>query len=49
MAKPEQIDKGEWNRYYKKWLKKIAKRWRRRCEKSFGDASKKNEYRGWSL
>jgi len=49
-ARPEQIDRGEWNRYYKKYLKRIAKRRRRRIEKAkLEDAPKRNEYRGWSL
>ena len=49
-ARPEQIDNGEWNRYYKKFLKRIAKRRRRRIEKAMlDDAPKKDEYKGYSL
>jgi len=48
--KPEQIDKGENNSGYKKELKKVMSRKRRREEKrNPEDAPKKNEYRGYSL
>jgi len=50
IGKPEKIDRGEWNRNYKKYLKKITKRKRRRLEKILLDkAPVKNEYYGWSI
>jgi hypothetical protein len=42
-GKPEQIDKIEFNRRYKKWLKRLAKRQRRR------KGWIKNQYYGYSL
>jgi len=50
LGKPEKIDKIETSRSYKRVLKWVARRKRRRDEKRFLDkAPKKNEYSGWSL
>ena len=50
ICRAEKISRGEWCRHYKKYLKKITNKWRRRTEKRLlGDAPRKNEYCGWSL
>ena len=49
MGKSEAICPGE-TLGYKRFLKKITRRLRRRKEKKLlQDAPKKNEYKGWSL
>jgi hypothetical protein len=49
-GKPEKICEDEWSPGYKKYLKLVAKRRRRRLEKRLLDkAPKKNEYKGWSM
>lgn len=49
-GKPEKICQGEWSSGYKKYLKLVAKRRRRRLGKKLLDkAPKKNEYYGWSI
>jgi len=50
MSKCEQIDKGEWCKNYKKWLKRELRRLRRRLEKKYlENAPIKISYHGWSL
>ena len=50
MKRPEQICQDETSRKYKKWCKKILKRFRRRKEKIDPEsAPTKNEYRGYSM
>jgi len=49
MKNVEQICQDEGDRYYKKWLKKLLKRLRRRAEKeNIEGAPTKNQYRGYS-
>jgi len=48
--KPEKISRYEWSIYYKRFLKKITKRRRRRIGKFLLDETPiKNEYCGWSV
>lgn len=49
-GKPEAIDAAEFDRRYKKYLKMVAKRRRRRLAKRLMDkAPRKDEYYGWSM
>ena len=50
VVKVEKIDKGEWSRYYKKYLKRRRHKLIRILEKCLkGDMPRKVGYRGWSL